>query len=243
MRDTVAKLGKSAQTINPSCPVDLITYNSVQTDAKNSQILGINEDIDYQRNKEWFKFFKWGEKAFKNFKIVPPASGILHQVNLEYLARGVFNIDGLLYTDSVIGIDSHLRMINGLGIIGWQVGGVEAGSVMRDQPISMILPQVIGFKLVGKLSDDVTATDLVLAITETLRKKGVVGRFVEFYREGCKQLTLEDRTNIENMAPEYGATMCYFPSDEQTLKYFKTNWKITRANSIYWFLFKGSRII
>ena len=159
------------------------------------------------------------------------------------MARGVFNIDGLLYPDSVIGTDSHLRMINGLGIIGWQVGGVEAGSVMRDQPISMILPQVIGFKLVGKLSDDVTATDLVLAITETLRKKGVVGRFVEFYREGCKQLTLEDRTNIENMAPEYGATMCYFPSDEQTLKYFKTNWKITRANSIYWFLFKGSRII
>ena len=222
MRDAVVRLGKPASSINPYCPVDLVIDHSVQVDAsRDPNALAINEQIEYQRNKERFQFLKWGQKAFKNFQIVPPGSGIVHQVNLEYLARGVFNTDGLLYPDSVVGTDSHTTMINGLGVVGWGVGGIEAESVMLDQPISMVLPQVVGFKLVGKMPDHATATDLVLTITNTLRKKGVVGKFVEFFGSGVSHLTLADRATIANMAPEYGATMGFFPPDGQTLKYLK----------------------
>lgn len=222
MRDAIVKLGKPASTINPSCPVDLVIDHSVQVDnSRNPSALSENEKIEYERNKERFQFLKWGQKAFKNLRIIPPGSGIVHQVNLEYLARSVFNVDGLLYPDSVVGTDSHTTMINGLGVVGWGVGGIEAEAVMLDQPISMVLPLVVGFKLTGKLNSQVTATDLVLTITQMLRKKGVVGKFVEFFGDGCSQLSLADRATIANMAPEYGATMGFFPSDMQTIKYLE----------------------
>lgn len=162
---------------------------------------------------------KWGSKAFDNFKIVPPGSGIVHQVNLEYLARVVFERDGLLYNDSVVGTDSHTTMINGLGVVGWGVGGIEAESVMLGQTISMVLPEVVGFRLTGQLPKHTTATDLVLTCTQMLRARGVVGKFVEFFGPGVQGLTLADRATISNMAPEYGATMGYFPIDQQTLDY------------------------
>ena len=164
---------------------------------------------------------KWGSKAFDNFKIVPPGSGIVHQVNLEYLARVVFERDGLLYNDSVVGTDSHTTMINGLGVVGWGVGGIEAESVMLGQTISMVLPEVVGFRLTGNLPKHTTATDLVLTCTQMLRQRGVVGKFVEFFGEGVRSLTLADRATISNMAPEYGATMGYFPIDDQTLDYLR----------------------
>ena len=164
---------------------------------------------------------KWGSKAFDNFKIVPPGSGIVHQVNLEYLARVVFERDGLLYNDSVVGTDSHTTMINGLGVVGWGVGGIEAESVMLGQTISMVLPEVVGFRLTGELPKHATATDLVLTCTQMLRQRGVVGKFVEFFGPGVRGLTLADRATISNMAPEYGATMGYFPIDDQTLDYLR----------------------
>ena len=164
---------------------------------------------------------KWGSKAFDNFKIVPPGSGIVHQVNLEYLARVVFERDGLLYNDSVVGTDSHTTMINGLGVVGWGVGGIEAESVMLGQTISMVLPEVVGFRLTGELPVHTTATDLVLTCTQMLRQRGVVGKFVEFFGPGVRGLTLADRATISNMAPEYGATMGYFPIDDQTLDYLR----------------------
>jgi aconitate hydratase len=164
---------------------------------------------------------KWGSKAFDNFKIVPPGSGIVHQVNLEYLARVVFERDGLLYNDSVVGTDSHTTMINGLGVVGWGVGGIEAESVMLGQTISMVLPEVVGFRLTGELPATTTATDLVLTCTQMLRQRGVVGKFVEFFGPGVQSLTLADRATISNMAPEYGATMGYFPIDDQTLDYLR----------------------
>jgi aconitate hydratase len=164
---------------------------------------------------------KWGSTAFDNFKIVPPGSGIVHQVNLEYLARVVFARDGLLYNDSVVGTDSHTTMINGLGVAGWGVGGLEAESVMLGQTISMVLPEVVGFRLTGQLPAHTTATDLVLTCVEMLRKRGVVGKFVEFFGPGCQSLTLADRATISNMAPEYGATMGYFPIDKQTIDYLR----------------------
>lgn len=165
---------------------------------------------------------KWGSTAFNNFQIVPPGSGIVHQVNLEYLARVVLeNAKNVVYPDSVVGTDSHTTMINGLGVVGWGVGGIEAEAVMLGQAISMVLPEVIGFKLIGKLREHVTATDLVLQVTNMLRKKGVVGKFVEFYGPGCSNLTLADRATIANMAPEYGATMGYFPQDAESINYLK----------------------
>lgn len=180
-----------------------------------------NEIIEFNRNRERFQFLKWGSTAFDNFKIVPPGSGIVHQVNLEYLARVVFNKDGLLYNDSVVGTDSHTTMINGLGVVGWGVGGIEAESVMLGQTISMVLPEVVGFRLTGALPAHCTATDLVLTCVEMLRKRGVVGKFVEFYGPGVESLTLADRATIANMAPEYGATMGYFPIDAQTIDYLR----------------------
>lgn len=222
MRDATAKLGGDSSKINPYVPVDLVIDHSVQVDSfGKSGSLKTNLELELHRNKERFVFLKWGAKAFKNLTIVPPGAGIVHQVNLEFLARGIFESDGLLYPDSVVGTDSHTPMVNGLGVVGWGVGGIEAEAVMLNQPISMVLPEVIGVKLTGEFPSTATATDLVLAITTLLRKKGVVEKFVEFYGPGTASLTIADRATIANMAPEYGATMGYFPMDTKAIEYLK----------------------
>ncbi|KAI3441662.1 uncharacterized protein J3R85_002266, partial [Psidium guajava] len=222
MRDAMKDLGSNPEKINPLVPVDLVVDHSVQVDvARNENALQANMELEFHRNKERFAFLKWGSTAFNNMLVVPPGSGIVHQVNLEYLGRVVFNTDGILYPDSVVGTDSHTTMIDGLGVAGWGVGGIEAEAAMLGQPMSMVLPGVVGFKLTGQLRDGVTATDLVLTVTQTLRKHGVVGRFVEFYGEGVARLSLADRATIANMSPEYGATMGFFPVDYLTLQYLR----------------------
>ncbi|KAL5221521.1 hypothetical protein ABZP36_026234 [Zizania latifolia] len=222
MRDAMAKLGSDANKINPLVPVDLVIDHSVQVDvARSPNAVQLNMGLEFSRNKERFGFLKWGSTAFHNMLVVPPGSGIVHQVNLEYLGRVVFNTDGIMYPDSVVGTDSHTTMIDGLGVAGWGVGGIEAEATMLGQPMSMVLPGVVGFKLTGKLQSGVTATDLVLTVTQMLRKHGVVGKFVEFYGEGMGKLSLADRATIANMSPEYGATMGFFPVDHVTLDYLK----------------------
>ncbi|CAL9780657.1 unnamed protein product [Musa acuminata subsp. burmannicoides] len=222
MRDAMKKLGSDPNKINPLVPVDLVIDHSVQVDVARSQnAVQANMELEFHRNKERFGFLKWGSNAFSNMLVVPPGSGIVHQVNLEYLGRVVFNNGGLLYPDSVVGTDSHTTMIDGLGVAGWGVGGIEAEAAMLGQPMSMVLPGVVGFKLGGKLRNGVTATDLVLTVTQMLRKHGVVGKFVEFYGEGMSELSLADRATIANMSPEYGATMGFFPVDHVTLQYLK----------------------
>ncbi len=223
MRDAIKRLGGDPSRINPLCPVDLVIDHSVQVDlARTADAREKNEQLEFDRNRERFQFLKWGSKAFDNFSIVPPGSGIVHQVNLEYLARVVFNNkDNVLYPDSVVGTDSHTTMINGLGVAGWGVGGIEAEAVMLGEVISMVLPQVVGFRLTGKLPKHVTATDLVLTCTQMLRKRGVVGKFVEFFGPGVESLTISDRATIANMAPEYGATMGYFPIDGKTMDFLR----------------------
>lgn len=205
MRDAMARLGGDPRRINPLVDVDLVVDHSVQVDfARSAEAFQRNLDCEMGRNKERFAFLKWGSKAFDNMRIVPPGSGIVHQVNLEFLASVVMNKKNLLYPDSVVGTDSHTTMINGLGVLGWGVGGIEAEAVMLGQHISMVLPEVIGVHLSGELSPQATATDLVLTLTQMLRKKGVVGKFVEFHGPGLKNLTLADRATVSNMAPEYG---------------------------------------
>ncbi|XP_057455822.1 aconitate hydratase, cytoplasmic-like [Lotus japonicus] len=222
MRDAMNKLGSDSNKINPLVPVDLVVDHSVQVDvARSENAVQANMELEFQRNKERFAFLKWGSTAFHNMLVVPPGSGIVHQVNLEYLGRVVFNNEGLLYPDSVVGTDSHTTMIDGLGVAGWGVGGIEAEAAMLGQPMSMVLPGVVGFKLAGKLRNGVTATDLVLTVTQILRKHGVVGKFVEFHGDGVGKLSLADRATIANMAPEYGATMGFFPVDHVTLQYLK----------------------
>ncbi|KAG0460712.1 hypothetical protein HPP92_021009 [Vanilla planifolia] len=201
MRDAMNKLGSDSNKINPLVPVDLVIDHSVQVDvARSENAVQANMELEFQRNKERFAFLKWGSNAFHNMLVVPPGSGIVHQVNLEYLARVVFNNEGILYPDSVVGTDSHTTMIDGLGVAGWGVGGIEAEAAMLGQPMSMVLPGVVGFKLSGKLRNGVTATDLVLTVTQMLRKHGVVGKFVEFYGEGMSELPLADRATIANMS-------------------------------------------
>ncbi|KAK8921690.1 putative aconitate hydratase, cytoplasmic [Platanthera zijinensis] len=220
MRDAMNRLGGNSNKINPLVPVDLVIDHSVQVDlARSENAVQTNMELEFQRNKERFAFLKWGANAFHNMLVVPPGSGIVHQVNLEYLGRVVFNNGGILYPDSVVGTDSHTTMIDGLGVAGWGVGGIEAEAAMLGQPMSMVLPGVVGFKLSGKLCNGVTATDLVLTVTQMLRKHGVVGKFVEFYGEGVGELSLADRATIANMSPEYGATMGFFPVDHVTLQY------------------------
>jgi len=224
MRDAVVKLGGSAEDINPLSPAELVIDHSVQIDhygAANS--LDLNTKIEFQRNKERYSFLKWGQQAFDNFKVVPPSTGIVHQVNLEYLARVVFGVDSKdgnkAYPDTVVGTDSHTTMINGIGVLGWGVGGIEAEAAMLGQPITMLIPHVIGFKLTGKLKEGTTATDLVLTCTEMLRKKGVVGKFVEFFGDGLAEMPLADRATLGNMAPEFGSTCGIFPIDGETIRY------------------------
>ena len=220
MRDAMADLGGDPEKINPLQPVELVIDHSVQIDSYGSDAsLQINLDLEFERNNERYEFLKWGQGALENFKVVPPNTGICHQVNLEYLGRVVMNVDGKAYLDTLVGTDSHTTMINGLGILGWGVGGIEAEAAMLGQPVSMLIPQVVGFKLTGKLPEGATATDLVLTVTEMLRKHGVVGKFVEFFGPGITNMPLADRATIANMAPEYGATCGLFPVDAETLRY------------------------
>lgn len=223
MRDAAVKLGLDPRKLNPVCPADLVIDHSVQLDSSRlPDSLRINEKLEFDRNLERFEFLKWAQGAFRNFQVLPPGSGILHQVNMEHLARVVIRAGGLLYPDSVVGTDSHTTMINGLGVVGWGVGSLEAEAVMLGLPISMLLPEVVGFKLTGRLSRHVNCTDLALTITNLLRRRNVVGKFVEFFGDGCANLSLEDRATVANMGPEYGATMGYFPVDYRSLEYLST---------------------
>jgi aconitate hydratase len=222
MRDAMVELGGDVKKVNPLIPVDLVIDHSVQVDYSGlRKALEMNAEREFERNKERYEFLRWGQESFDNFRVVPPSTGIVHQVNLEYLAQVVQEMDGAFFPDSVVGTDSHTTMINGLGVAGWGVGGIEAEAVMLGQPIYMLLPHVVGFKLEGALPIGTTATDLVLTVTQMLRAHGVVGKFVEFYGPGLSKLSLADRATIANMAPEYGATMGLFPVDEETLAYMQ----------------------
>jgi aconitate hydratase len=228
MRDAIKTLGGKPEMINPLVPVDLVVDHSVSVDEFGTpRAFSRNVEIEYERNQERYRFLKWGQSAFKNFRVVPPGTGICHQVNLEYLGQvvwtGMDDEDLLAYPDTCVGTDSHTTMINGMGVLGWGVGGIEAEAAMLGQPISMLLPEVIGFRLVGALREGVTATDLVLTVTQMLRKKGVVGKFVEFFGPGLSNMTLADRATIANMAPEYGATCGFAPVDGETIRYLKTS--------------------
>jgi len=226
MRDAMGALGGDPEKINPLQPAELVIDHSVQIDSfGNVDAVQLNADLEYQRNQERYSFLKWGQQAFDNFKVVPPDTGIVHQVNLEYLGRVTFaqENNGVLqaYPDTLVGTDSHTTMINGLGVLGWGVGGIEAEAAMLGQPVSMLIPQVVGFRLTGQLPEGATATDLVLTVVEMLRKHGVVGKFVEFFGEGLDHLSLADRATLANMAPEYGATCGIFPVDDETLNYLR----------------------
>ena len=223
MRDAAARIGKNPKIIEPLVPVNLVVDHSVQIDYFNQpDALKLNMEMEFERNTERYRFMKWGMQAFDTFKVVPPGIGIVHQVNLEYLARGVIQKDGVTYPDTLVGTDSHTTMINGIGVVGWGVGGIEAEAGMLGQPVYFLTPDVVGVHLKGKLKEGVTATDLVLTVTELLRKQKVVGKFVEFFGEGTSALTLPDRATIANMAPEYGATMGFFPVDEVTVNFMRS---------------------
>src|SRR5882757_4725274 len=223
MRDALSAMGADPSRANPLMPADLVIDHSVQVDEFGTKdAFNINALLEFQRNRERYMLLRWGQTAFRNFRVVPPDTGIVHQVNLEYLAPVVFRSDtNTLYPDSLVGTDSHTTMINGLGVLGWGVGGIEAEAAMLGQPVSMLLPQVVGFKLRGVLPQGATATDLVLTVTEILRKTGVVGKFVEFFGPGLSALSLADRATIANMAPEYGATCGIFPVDAETVRYLE----------------------
>src|SRR5690606_7757393 len=226
MRDAMVKLGGRAAAINPLSPAELVIDHSVQVDRFGTpDALAANNAIEFERNKERYSFLRWGQNAFDNFRVVPPNTGIAHQGNLEYLSRVVFdstdNGQRVAYPDTLVGTDSHTTMINGLGILGWGVGGIEAEAAMLGQPITMLIPQVIGFELRGQLAEGATATDLVLTVTEMLRKHGVVGKFVEFFGAGLDHLPLADRATIGNMSPEFGSTCAIFPIDAETLRYLE----------------------
>jgi aconitate hydratase len=248
LRSAVARMGGDPRRINPQNPVDLVIDHSVQVDEYGSSAaLLINAEREFERNRERYEFLRWGQQAFDNFRVVPPASGIVHQVNLEYLARVAWSseLDGrrVAYPDSLVGTDSHTTMINGLGVVGWGVGGIEAEAAMLGQPIYMLIPEVVGFKLTGKLPEGATATDLVLTITQILREKGVVGKFVEYFGPGLSSMTLPDRATVANMAPEYGSTMGFFPVDEEALRFLRRTGRpaevvdlaerYTRANQLF----------
>ena len=229
LRSAMGRMGGDPKRIEPLIPVDLVVDHSVQVDSfANVDALRKNTEIEFERNQERYEFLRWGSNAFKSFRVVPPMTGIVHQVNLEYLAKGVISRNGEAFPDSLVGTDSHTTMINGLGVLGWGVGGIEAEAVMLGQPIYMLTPEVVGFKLIGKLPEGTTATDLTLTVVQMLREKGVVGKFVEFYGTGLSGMTLADRATIANMAPEYGATMGFFPVDQETLNFLSRTGR-TRA--------------
>ncbi len=226
MRSAMSRLGGDPNKINPLIPVDLVIDHSVQVDRFGSaDALQANVDLEFQRNRERYEFLRWGQKAFENFRAVPPNVGIVHQVNLEFLAKCVFmredRVGPVAVPDTLVGTDSHTTMINGLGVVGWGVGGIEAEAVMLGQPLYMLMPEVVGFELTGQLPPGTTATDLVLTVTELLRKEGVVAKFVEYYGAGVAGMSLADRATIANMSPEYGATMGFFPIDAETLEFLR----------------------
>src|SRR5687768_4875601 len=226
MRDAVISLGGDPDRVNPLQPVELVIDHSVQVDHfGQATAFALNAELEFVRNKERYAFLRWGQRAFRNFDVVPPDTGIVHQVNIEHLARVIFSeaVDGatVAYPDTLVGTDSHTTMVNGLGVVGWGVGGIEAEAAMLGQPISMLIPKVLGVRLAGALPQGATATDLVLTITEMLRKHGVVGKFVEFFGDGLRHLTIADRATLGNMCPEYGATVAIFPIDEMTLDYLR----------------------
>src|SRR6266403_1705040 len=230
MRSVVRKLGGDPKIIEPLVPVDLVVDHSVQVDFFGSaRALQLNLEMEFKRNRERYQFLKWGQQAFKTFQLIPPGIGIVHQVNLEYLAKGVLSAKSeinnqkseIFYPDTLVGTDSHTTMINGLGVVGWGVGGIEAEAGMLGQPVYFLTPDVVGFKMTGKLGEGVTATDLALHVTQMLRKAKVVGKFVEFFGPGAKSLPVVDRATIANMAPEYGATMGFFPIDDESLNYLR----------------------
>src|ERR1700761_28539 len=222
MRSAVARLGKEAGIIEPLVPVDLVVDHSVQVDFFGSaQALQLNLELEFKRNRERYQLLKWGQQAFQTFGVVPPGIGIVHQVNLEYLAKGMLEKDGVYYPDSLVGTDSHTTMINGLGVVGWGVGGIEAEAGMLGQPVYFLTPDVVGVHMTGALREGVTATDLALTVTQMLRKAKVVGKFVEFYGPGAAALPVVDRATIANMAPEYGATMGFFPIDAECVNYLR----------------------
>src|SRR5690349_24905877 len=222
MRNAMADLGGDPSRINPLIPAELVIDHSVQVDAFASRMaFGRNVELEFERNRERYLFLRWGQNAFSGFKVVPPGTGICHQVNLEYLARVVEDRDGAAFPDTLVGTDSHTTMVNGLGVLGWGVGGIEAEAAILGEPLSMLVPQVVGFRLSGALREGATATDLVLTVTEMLRKAGVVGKFVEYFGPGVGSLALADRATLGNMSPEYGATCGFFPVDEVTLDYLR----------------------
>src|SRR5258706_4676604 len=222
MRDAIVQMGGDPKRVNPLLPAELVIDHSVIVDEFGTKTaFQVNADLEFQRNRERYALLRWAQKTFAGFKVVPPDTGIVHQVNLEYLARVVFTNDSQAYPDSLVGTDSHTTMINGLGVLGWGVGGIGAEAAMLGQAVSMLIPEVVGFKMHGKLQPGATATDLVLTVTEMLRKKQVVGKFVEFYGVGLSSLSLADRATIGNMAPEYGATMGFFPIDAETINYLR----------------------
>src|SRR2546423_13883125 len=215
-------MGGNPKRINPLFPAELVIDPSVQVDKfGDANAFGLNAELEFQRNIERYIFLRWGQTAFQNFKAVPPGTGICHQVNLEYLARVVESRDGTAFPDTLVGTDSHTTMVNGLGVLGWGAGGIEAEAAMLGQPLSMLVPQVVGFRLSGELPQGATATDLVLTVTEILRRTGVVGKFVEYFGHGLAKLSLADRATIANMSPEYGATCGFFPVDDETLRYLR----------------------
>ncbi len=222
MRDAVAELGGDPSRVNPLIPAELVIDHSVQVDAFASRAaFARNVELEFQRNRERYAFLRWGQSAFAQVAVVPPGTGICHQVNLEYLARVVEDRDGVAFPDTLVGTDSHTTMVNGLGVLGWGVGGIEAEAAMVGEPLSMLVPQVVGVRLSGALREGATATDLVLTVTELLRRTGVVGKFVEYFGEGLAGLTVADRATIANMSPEYGATCGFFPVDEATVAYLR----------------------
>ena len=226
MRDAVKRLGGNPSAINPQCQTDLVIDHSVMVDHfGTNQAKDLNTKLEYERNLERYRLLKWGQSSFKNLRIVPPNNGIIHQINIEHISQVIFNEKSNLYPDTVVGTDSHTTMVNGLGVLGWGVGGIEAEAAMLGQPIPLIFPEVIGFNLTGKLRKTITATDLVLSIVEILRNKNVVGKFVEFFGDGLKNLSIADRCTIANMAPEYGATCGFFPIDHLTLEYLNITGK------------------
>ncbi|MFL5519503.1 MAG: aconitate hydratase AcnA, partial [Gemmatimonadales bacterium] len=243
MRSVAQKMGKNPKSIEPLAPVDLVVDHSVQIDHYGGpNVLDLNMKLEFARNKERYQFMKWGMQAFDTFKVVPPGIGIVHQVNLEYLARGVFQKNGMYYPDSLVGTDSHTTMINGIGVVGWGVGGIEAEAGMLGQPVYFLTPDVVGFELSGALREGVTATDLVLTVTELLRKAKVVGKFVEFFGEGTRSLRVPDRATLANMAPEYGATMGFFPVDEKTIEFFKGTGRSDEECSAFEAYFKAQEM-
>src|SRR5690242_16509709 len=243
MRNVAADLGRDPKVIEPLVPVDLVVDHSVMVDHYGSpQALDLNMKLEFRRNAERYQFMKWGMQAFDTFKVVPPGIGIVHQVNLEYLAPGVHLKNGVYYPDTLVGTDSHTTMINGIGVVGWGVGGIEAEAGMLGQPVYFLTPDVVGVNLTGRLRAGVTATDLVLTVTEMLRKANVVGAFVEFFGEGTASLTVPDRATIANMSPEYGATMGFFPVDDATIEYFRDTGRSDEEIAVLQSYFKAQEL-